>query len=207
MGMMFAGSKFCPHCGASARQITQGEAAKHKCPRCRTPLAAVSVGNTPLEECMHCGGLWVDVSRFDHICSDAEAQTAATGLKLPPPAPIDTHVRYLNCPQCANLMNRMNYAGRSGIVICVCRPHGIWLDRDEMRQIIEFIRAGGVDRARSIEKEKLSQERRALEAQSRVPNYNIEAPSSSFMTPQNNAVDYAELGVGIASLIGHLFIK
>ena len=57
-------------------------------------------------------------------------------------------------------MARMNYAGYSGIVIDVCRAHGIWLDHDEMRQIIEFIRSGGLQRAHEIEMEKLEDARR-----------------------------------------------
>src|SRR5208282_3235240 len=122
-------------------------------------LRAIQIANTPLEECLHCGGLWVDVSNFDRLCSDAEASQAATGLQLPPPVEFDPHVRYLKCPQCGTLMNRMNYAERSGIVMNVCRPHGIWLDRDEIRQIIEFIRAGGLDRARRIETQELQEAR------------------------------------------------
>ena len=49
------------------------------------------------------------------------ARQAATGLLVPSPAELDPNVRYLKCPQCQNLMNRMNYANRSGIVINVCR--------------------------------------------------------------------------------------
>jgi len=88
-------------------------------------------------------------------------QEAATGLRLPPPVALDAHVIYLKCPRCANVMNRMNYAGRSGIVINVCTPHGIWLDRDEIRQIIEYIRSGGLDHARKAEIEELRDAHRA----------------------------------------------
>lgn len=149
---------------------------------------------------MHCGGLWIDVTSFDHICSDADAQTAATGLKLPPPAPIDTQVRYLTCPQCGKLMNRMNYAGRSGIVVGICRAHGIWLDRDEMRQIVEFIRTGGLDRARENEIEQLQRERRALDTEHRIANIN----DSSLTGLSANTSDHADLLGGIASLVWHL---
>ena len=163
MGMMFVGTKFCPHCGARAQEIVAGDQTPRKCPRCDVALTDVDVANTPLEECTRCGGLWVSVTNFEHLCSDAEAQQAATGLALPPPVQVNTSVRYLKCPECANLMNRMNYATRSGIIINACRAHGIWLDREEIRQIIEFIRAGGLDRARRIEKEELEEERRSAD--------------------------------------------
>jgi Zn-finger nucleic acid-binding protein len=196
LGMMFKGSKFCPHCGAIATQIAQGQTSTKSCPRCHVKLQHIMVSNTPLEECTRCGGLWIDVASFDHICSDADAQTAATGLQLPPPMPIDTHVIYLACPQCNNLMNRMNYAGRSGIIIGICRPHGIWLDRDEIRQIITFIRAGGLERARQNQIDQLQQEYRALNTETRIANFN-----SSIA---DRLDDHGHLLGGIASLIGSL---
>ena len=161
MGMMFVGTKFCPHCGTRAVAIAQGANTTRLCPRCHVTLADVQVVSTPLEECTRCGGLWIDVSSFEFICSNAEARQAATGLLVPSPAELDPNVRYLKCPQCQNLMNRMNYANRSGIVINVCRTHGVWLDRNEIRQIVEFITAGGLHRARRAETEELQEARRA----------------------------------------------
>jgi Zn-finger nucleic acid-binding protein len=201
MGMMFAGTKFCPYCGARAEAVAQGTITKRACPRCQAPLQDVKVANTPLEECTRCGGLWVDVSSFDHICSDTEAQTAATGLQLPPPTAVETAVRYLKCPQCNALMNRMNYAGRSGIVINICRPHGIWLDRDEMRLIIEFIRAGGLDKARKLETDELETARKRLENQQSAVSYSPLSDSSYGSMGSNGTAD---LLTGIASILFHL---
>jgi Zn-finger nucleic acid-binding protein len=166
LGMMFVGTKFCPHCGAAAQALAPGTATKHQCPRCEEPLTAVEVAKMPLEECMRCGGLWVDVATFDLICANNEAQVAASGLALPPapPGTIDTKVHYIKCPQCQTLMNRKNYADHSGVILNVCRAHGVWLDRDEIRQIIEFVRGGGLDRAKQAEKEELERARAALGA-------------------------------------------
>jgi Zn-finger nucleic acid-binding protein len=200
MGMMFAGTKFCPHCGARAETIAQGQATKRLCPRCHVALTDVQVASTPLDECTHCGGLWIDVANFEHICSDTEASQAATGLQLPPPVPLDPHVRYLPCPQCTNLMSRMNYAGRSGVVINVCRPHGIWLDRNAMRQIIEFIRAGGLDRARKIETEELQEARQRSSFQPVEPG--VPMLSDTFHDSFNSD-DRVHLLRGIASLANH----
>ncbi|MBC7782939.1 MAG: zf-TFIIB domain-containing protein [Burkholderiales bacterium] len=121
------------------------------------------LGATPLQGCHGCGGLWISVAAFDHICSDRESHSGATGLNLPAPIAAEPQVRYVKCPVCAKLMNRMNYAGGSGIIIDICRPHGIWLDRDELRHIVEFIQAGGLDQRRKKDTEKLQRERAALE--------------------------------------------
>jgi Zn-finger nucleic acid-binding protein len=200
MGMIFMGSEFCPHCGCRLAAVAAGSETAKLCPRCSERLQDVQVTNTPLEECMHCGGIWIDVTHFEFLCSNAEAQEAATGLRLPPPVSLDPSVRYLKCPQCANLMNRMNYAGRSGIVIDVCRPHGIWLDRDRMRQIIDFIRAGGLDKARKIETEELNEARNAANVQITEPDVPMEnLPFSASI----NSDDRVHLLKGISSLANH----
>jgi Zn-finger nucleic acid-binding protein len=170
LGMIFLGSKFCPHCGAAIAQAAVQGVTAHTCPRCRVALDRISVANTDLDQCPHCGGLWIALADFDRLCSDAESRTAATGLKLPPPVPIDPKVHYLHCPQCAGMMGRINYSGHSGIVLNVCRPHGFWLDRDQMQQVVNFISTGGLDRAREREIEQLQRERKALEGERRIPD-------------------------------------
>jgi Zn-finger nucleic acid-binding protein len=198
---MFAGTKFCPHCGAAAQNLTTGQTSTHTCPRCNEKLTAVQIATTPLEECMHCGGLWIDVSSFENVCSNVEAQQAATGLRVPPPVAFDPRVRYLKCPQCANIMNRMNYAGRSGIIINVCTPHGVWLDREEIRQIIEFIRGGGLDKARHIELQELQDARRAADEvssiQPEIQGYGM-ASLNTF-----SADEHQHLVTGLASIANH----
>ena len=60
-------------------------------------------------------------------------------------------------------MNRMNFARCSGVIVDVCRGHGVWFDRDELRGIIEFIRAGGLDLSRQKEKREIAFEREQLQ--------------------------------------------
>jgi Zn-finger nucleic acid-binding protein len=57
-------------------------------------------------------------------------------------------------------MNRVNFANFSGVIVDVCRQHGTWFDRDELRRIVEFIRAGGLDKARAREIQNLEADRR-----------------------------------------------
>ena len=40
-------------------------------------------------------------------------------------------------------MVRRQYAQRSGVVIDVCRNHGIWFDPDELHQVLQWIADGG----------------------------------------------------------------
>ena len=64
-------------------------------------------------------------------------------------------------------MNRSNFAGCSGVVVDWCKAHGSWFDKDELRRIIEFIRAGGLRKAREREKQGLREDAERLKEQQR----------------------------------------
>ena len=116
-------------------------------------------------ECPDCLGLWLDASTFEKICADREQHAAVLGvatLSHRPSVP-NEKVTYIRCPECKQLMNRANFARCSGVIIDVCKQHGIWFDRDELSRIIEFIKEGGLDAARSKEKMQLEEERWHLE--------------------------------------------
>jgi hypothetical protein len=48
-------------------------------------------------------------------------------------------------------MNRINFAHTSGVIVDVCTKHGTWFDADELRRVLEFITAGGLEAARARE--------------------------------------------------------
>jgi Zn-finger nucleic acid-binding protein len=110
----------------------------------------------------------VDVPSFEKICADREQQAAVLGAASPVPrgeVSESGKVRYAPCPQCAQLMNRINFARCSGVIVDICKGHGSWFDRDELTRIVEFIRAGGLDAARAREKAAIQEERRQLRQQ------------------------------------------
>lgn len=73
-------------------------------------------------------------------------------------------VRYVPCPVCKKLMNRVNFARCSNVVVDVCKTHGTWFDKDELRRIVEFIQRGGLDQARTRQIEELERQKRELNA-------------------------------------------
>ena len=153
-GMLFLGSKFCPHCGEKAARLAEPDDLQRQCPSCHIDLTALALGPSKIHECPQCTGLWVDVETFQQICADRDQQAAVLGGATPDPlaTPLLTtldEVRYRPCPICRALMNRLNFSERSGVIIDVCRGHGTWFDRDELRRIVEFIRAGGLEAARA----------------------------------------------------------
>ena len=119
----------------------------------------------PLHECGKCYGLWLDTASFEHVCRNAEQKAAALGSaqSVGGPAAL-APVRYVRCPQCNELMHRLNFARCSGVIVDVCRAHGTWFDANELHRIVHFVRAGGLDRSRAKEKSELAEERRRLQA-------------------------------------------
>lgn len=165
--MIFEGARFCAFCGSETSRTNKAQT-KLPCPHCKTKnLGHVELGHTPVMECATCHGLWVDSGTFDRICTDRERQSAVLGSAsemFRPDARNIERVRYVKCPECHELMHRVNFAKCSGIILDVCKGHGTWFDRDELQHIVEFIRTGGLDLSRQREKEELDAARRKLES-------------------------------------------
>lgn len=163
-GMMFLGARFCSHCGAPAERAEIAAQTNEMCPRCRVSMESVLVGKTHLEECPQCEGIWVDAQSLQAICADTEQQSAVLGMPSSAPEPEEgaalEKVHYVPCPVCKDLMNRVNFAHCSNVIVNVCREHGTWFDKDALRRVVEFIRAGGIEKARQREIEELEEKRR-----------------------------------------------
>ena len=171
LAAIFAGSRFCPHCGALAARDTDDAAATGRpCPGCRTPMTAVRLATIAFDECESCDGIWLEAERFETLCGDQEAQAAvlhrlagdqAESTQSAAPA---ASLRYRPCPACGKLMNRVNFARISGVVLDVCRSHGTFFDPRELERVVAFIRDGGLSRARAREREQLAEAERQLRA-------------------------------------------
>jgi Zn-finger nucleic acid-binding protein len=163
-GMMFVGAKFCSHCGAKADRTEVAAATHEFCPRCKVEMEAVLIGQTHLEECPKCEGIWADADSLQKICADREQQAAVLGMAIAQMAQsvgIEEHIHYIPCPICKGLMNRVNFAHCSNVIVNVCIKHGTWFDKDQLRRIVEFIRAGGIEKERAQEIEDLKKQSQA----------------------------------------------
>ena len=168
-GLMFLGSKHCSHCGVKAVQAEVIDETKAgECPRCKIKLNLLQIDETTLRECRKCDGVWAGVETFENICADREKQSAVLGFiaKKEPQTPL-AKITYVPCPDCGQLMNRSNFASSSGVIIDLCKQHGVWLDADELPKIIEFINSGGMARAREKEKISIEEQRSHLRDEQR----------------------------------------
>ncbi len=174
LGPMFLGMRFCPRCGAPAERKEVETGKPLPCPRCGVAMTTVDLAGARVRECEECGGLWVQESSFQKIVDDAETRGKAILYpEVGPPqeaSPEDRSGRfYVPCPECGELMNRKNYAGISGVVLDVCRVHGLRFDRRELQDVADFVEKGGLEKSRKVELEELRQEQERLKAIQNAP--------------------------------------
>jgi Zn-finger nucleic acid-binding protein len=153
----FPGSRFCARCGRELEPEPLLDATDAPCPRCEKPLRVAASGSPMAEkleglalfhECIGCGGVFLDSASLERVFSPESLgfpQSVALGHAVPtaraPSAP--DVVRYLNCPVCNRLMNRVNFGRHSGIIVDVCKDHGTWFDAGELTRAIEFAKGDG----------------------------------------------------------------
>jgi Zn-finger nucleic acid-binding protein len=203
-GSVSVGMTHCPHCGAEASNSEPGKTDTFRCPRCEANLSPISVGKHLLQICSLCGGLWADKNAFQAICSHEEDQEAVLGFRSEAsqsqPVPESKRRRaYVPCPQCGKLMNQKNFSGCSGVVLDWCRDHGSWFDKDELRQIVTFIRTGGLRRAREREQANLQ------EQESRLRTRQFQLAALGRLDTNDGRLDVGQSDDPLTNFIFHMF--
>lgn len=168
-GAVFKGMKHCPNCGKAIDRHDATSSLKSMCPCCELLLKPADIGGTRISECDICGGIWLDTASFQKICESREQQERVmiynpSTDSAKPQTEIRAGKFYIPCPECGELMNQKNFAGCSGVVIDVCKAHGIWFERQELQRIVNFIQDGGMHKARERELAKLKEEQNNLNA-------------------------------------------
>lgn len=152
---------FCDYCGSrnnvdlsayKPMNVRPGQV--RNCPVCHTRMQTIDVGKKIpflIERCESCFGLFFDKEELEMMIELSVKGSRNVNIKVlqeltENPRFVDVVV-YRRCPVCLKQMNRKNYAGRSGVIMDECAEHGIWLDPGELRQIMEWIKAGGLKRA------------------------------------------------------------
>jgi Zn-finger nucleic acid-binding protein len=163
--MNVAAAAHCAGCGRELGLEPIPEGGELRCPDCKEPLSRFRSAAGALLDCPKCGGQLVEHALLRDLLERREVygHTAPRHTARPPPPP-STRVRYVPCPACGQLMNRKNFAGISGVIVDVCKQHGIWFDRGELPRVLAFAESGGLARARRRQIEELERAERALAA-------------------------------------------
>ena len=167
--LMFQQASHCHKCGAAAdapaRAMHDDGSTQFQCPRCEEPLVANMVGDALIDQCTSCGGVWLDHNVFERLVDDAEQRqkvSTAFDRAVSPARAVDGRaVVYLKCPECEVLMNRKNFSRYSGVIVDICKAHGVWFDYQELATIIDWVRDGGLQSARERTASETRSKRRA----------------------------------------------
>ncbi|MFO0983783.1 MAG: zf-TFIIB domain-containing protein [Planctomycetota bacterium] len=167
-------AKYCMECGVELHpQAILALPESARCPRCLHELTSRSLGEQSVAECGRCAGLFLRPEHFERLIARADERRvvlAELERRTAAAASVDAErVAYLRCPLCPDMMVRRNFGGGSGVILDLCRDHGIWLDHHELEKILAFVHAGGLKVARERELERLSAERERARAQRCAP--------------------------------------
>lgn len=154
-----ANTQYCSYCGVRNDIDLLGKhdyqvvdsTSERVCPECAQSLQTISLdaaGSLHIERCANCYGLFFDPGEIETLLDSAVAPVVTVNLELlsninQDRYPKNATVKYLKCPVCQVLMNRVIYGYRSGVIIDQCRSHGIWLDGGQISHLLEWKKAGG----------------------------------------------------------------
>lgn len=121
------------------------------CPDCDIPLHTLDLqveGKFFIERCDTCLGLFFDPGELEALMGKSVSNVFSINRNR-----LDALVReqrdgdgrfaYRKCPVCKELMHRINFGARSGVIVDQCKTHGVWLDSGELKRLLDWKKAGG----------------------------------------------------------------
>ena len=167
--------RYCPHCGGENRR--EAITTSPLCPRCECALEENEYRDSTIDICPQCQGLWLDTDEFGFHTSERDTFADESIPRKYDKQPFFDKAGYIKCVRCDALMIRKNFRRISGVLIDICRDHGIWLDAGELEQLRCFIANGGLDKSQdkgildnSIEIAKVARETRDLKTFFKILN-------------------------------------
>ena len=166
------GSLLCDYCGNRTDidlkgihyYTTHDNDTPRTCPRCNIKLKAIDLklnGRFLIDRCEECLGIFFDPGELETILEatvsnvhgiDRAGLEAINEKRETNQYPVS----YIKCPVCEQLMHRINFGAKSGVIVDRCKEHGVWLDGGELRQLFEWMKLGG----QMLEEERLNRKRK-----------------------------------------------
>lgn len=197
--LAFAGTEHCARCGARLGLEGDLGPTEMRCPGCDgDQLHTIDVGEHRIRECPACTGVFVDHPTLELLthASEAEAGVRLRGGPAPQTLSVTDRVVYRKCPSCEKMMNRQNFGRSSGIIVDICKEHGVYFDAHELTAVLEFVASGGMakSRERELEEAKAELSRRRLDA--------LIEQKKAAQSGTNTMVAYGSSGALISALGG-----
>ena len=146
-----ANRKNCLYCGGQL--VENKRSGPIHCCGCTNAMNEVDIEGIIIDVCPTCNGMWFDTGELEEVLEKIEfshEEGAGVRTKGSPVKNIPEAGPLRNCPHCNLVMGKKNYKRFSGIVIDVCRFHGLYLDAQELEKIRLFLDTGGAEKERSM---------------------------------------------------------
>ena len=218
-------SSRCEYCGAKNDVDLRGihdysvaqQDSQRLCPICNISMKTIclkEIEKFEVERCPTCMGLFFDPEELNTLLDSSVNQVYNINLKkiwemnqVPQKSPERTSM-YIKCPVCRQLMNRVNFGARSGVIIDKCKD-GIWLDNGELRKLLEWRKAGGQLYHEKVTTERIKQEekiRKKKAAAAHRDDYNIYSSySSTHYSRDRGEIELDALFGSVAKAVWRLF--
>jgi Zn-finger nucleic acid-binding protein len=188
-----ADAAHCPRCPPSALAEKGGT-----CPRCAKALVPEVVSGVSADRCEGCGGTWFDRGEVGRVLDLTVGEEPPRGWRrsLPKPETPPEAVRYVPCVRCGERMARRLVAPLSGVIVDLCRTHGLWFDGGELDRFRAFVAAHGLHAVADAERrDERAREARAREAQPYV------GPSPGDVLARRQALAAADVVTRLAWIV------
>jgi Zn-finger nucleic acid-binding protein len=139
--------RFCPFCGEAAPQVSSWK--DLLCPHCKCVMNKVMEIESIIDVCPECDGVWCEDDELEELTRERDVYNMDDIPRKFTRKQLPQALRYIPCPECEKVMQRINFAGITNIIVDICHRHGIWLDSGELEEIRTFIANGGIDKAQN----------------------------------------------------------
>lgn len=150
--------KKCMYCGGGL--IQDKRSGPVRCCGCFSVMDEVEREGVLIDSCPNCGGVWFDVGELESLIERADLSDSYQTDLFQEPYKVRTPTQFIpelgparNCPHCNLLMGKRNYKRFSGVIVDICRFHGLFLDMTELEQIQIFLATGGAQKEQRITKQ------------------------------------------------------
>jgi len=205
-------TQYCSYCGIRNDVDIRGKHDYHIvtrqsdriCPECNIAMQTIALDMQPplqIERCEQCFGLFFDPGEVETLLENVVSPVFAVNRQLLGNINKDRYqkdkpVKYLECPVCRNMMNRIAFGHRSGVVVDQCKAHGVWLDGGEITHLLEWKKAGG---------QILHQQKQAEKSQKQGRSVDSKADIELLMQRYNKQDNQSDLLETVTSLIFRIF--
>ena len=120
-------------------ELKQSGSSGRDCPACHLSMIQLNVGDTVVDECRNCGGVWCDDKEIDELAKMVRIPHNLVNRYPTEEAPTQSLPGERECPKCHEKLDGVPYLG---IPIEMCRKcHGFWLGHGLLRKVLNAKRS------------------------------------------------------------------